>query len=363
MKVHVEELTVGCIAAEDVMGLTANPIIKKGTEIEPIHIEVMRAFNIRQLAILSKTADGGMVDAEPSKDEAYNETADFHEVENYSFKKLYMDFVKFFNAAFNGWQSGSKVDVVDLKNKLTPLLKAVSSDRDMIYYLPRWSQPKDYMAHHAVSTALISYLIAEKYGYDKGACIQTALAGIIADTGMAKMPLSILKKTGPLTQEEAIEIRKHPIYSYQYVMDTPLLKNEMKQAIYQHHERLDGSGYPRGSKRSDINLPAQMIALADVYHAMTSERLYRARQSPFKALETIMHDEFGKFDIILLKTLQEMVGNLSTGTKVELSNEQVAEVIFTKPDELLRPMVRSTLTEEVIDLSTNRKLFIERVIS
>ncbi|TFE01426.1 HD-GYP domain-containing protein [Jeotgalibacillus salarius] len=360
MRVSVYDLTEGCKIAENVMGLTTQPIVKKGTELSAIHLEALKAFNIQQVEVFSKLADGSDLDAEPVREGAIEPSEKF---EAQPFKKQYIELINYYNGVFNAWQSGGKLDIVALKSRLMPLLRQSSKDKSIIYQLHRWSEAKNYIAHHSVSTAIISYLLAEKAGYDQGGCMQFAVAGILTDTGMAKMPISILKKSGALNQEEATEIRKHPLYSYQYVMDSPLLRNEMKSAILQHHERLDGSGYPKGSRGSEVSRSSQVLALADVFHAMTSERLYRAKKSPFKALEVIWEDEMGKFDIALLKALQEIVGGLATGTRVILSDERTAEVIFTQPQHLLRPIVKAAGTEEMIDLSKERKLYIEQVIS
>ena len=87
------------------------------------------------------------------------------------------------------------------------------------------------------------------------------------------------------------------------IQDSPLLKSELKLAIFQHHERLDGSGYPKGEKLDNISVYSQIIAVADVYHAMTSERIYRAKSSPFKVLEMIREEEFGKYNIEVVHAL------------------------------------------------------------
>ena len=105
------------------------------------------------------------------------------------------------------------------------------------------------------------------------------------------------------------EIKKHTIYSFQMIKDSSFLKPEMKLAIFQHHERLDGSGYPKGEKMGKyFNVYSQIIAVADVYHAMTSERIYRAKSSIFKVLEMIREEEFGKYNIEVVNALISLVG-------------------------------------------------------
>ena len=91
-------------------------------------------------------------------------------------------------------------------------------------------------------------------GFPRGQTLQLGLAGTLADCGMAKIDRSITEKTAFLTKSEFNEVKKHTIYSYQMVQDTPLLRQEMKLAIFQHHERLDGSGYPRGGKMEEVSV-------------------------------------------------------------------------------------------------------------
>ena len=117
---------------------------------------------------------------------------------------------------------------------------------------------------------------------------------------MAKVQSSIIQKRAALTHNEFKEIKNHINYSYQMVQHIPSLKEGAKVAIFQHHERLDGSGYPMGIKSNKIHPIAQIIAVADTYHAMTSERMYRKKQSPFRVLELMRQDQFGQFDISAL---------------------------------------------------------------
>ena len=84
----------------------------------------------------------------------------------------------------------------------------------------------------------------------------------------------------------------------------------------------------------------KLFAVADVFHAMTSERIYRSKESPFKVIEMIKEEEFGKFDIKVVQALLDLVGNLSIGTKVQLTNGDVGEIIFIHRDARLRPMVK-----------------------
>lgn len=143
----------------------------------------------------------------------------------------------------------------------------------------------------------------------------------------------------------------------------PAMKEEMKLAIYQHHERLDGSGYVEGLKLGKISNFSQIIAIADTFHAMTSERVYRSKESPFKVIEMIKESEFGKFDIKIVQALVDLVAGLPIGTTIELSNLEVGEIMFSNSYTPTRPLIKLINTGEIIDLSKQRNLYITQVIN
>ena len=158
------------------------------------------------------------------------------------------------------------------------------------------------------------------------------------------------------------EIRKHPIYSYQMIKDIPVLKQSIKAAVFQHHERLDGSGYPTGERGERIPMEAQIIAVADVFHAMTSERAYRAKEASFKVLEKIKEEEFGKFNLKVTDALLSVVSDLSIGSKVLLSNLEHGEVLYINSNAPTRPLIKLSRTGDMIDLQTLRHIHIQHIL-
>ena len=271
-----------------------------------------------------------------------------------SFVKLYDQAVKSFYKEFASWEAGMKVDVAKLRNIIMPLVEKAMVDKKIFSYLNSFSSLNDYVAHHSIAVGIISGAIARKMNYPSGMIKQIATAGLLADIGMSKVDVKIRDKKSYLTEADFSEIKKHTIYSLQMIQDSPLLKNELKLAIFQHHERLDGSGYPKGEKMDNISVYSQIIAVADVYHAMTSERIYRAKDSSFKVLEMIREEEFGKYNIEVVHALISTCGDLPISTRVQLSDGRTGEVIFTHRDSPMRPMIRLTETGQIIDLAAKR---------
>lgn len=356
--VNISELRLGKVVAEDIFANTQYPIFLKNTKITHEHLHVFKAFNISKVLVFKDLQEPVV-----TEDVGEEIIVDIPVPTVTPFERHYEEAIAYLKKEFPNWQAGARLEMTKVRGIMIPLIEAVLENRSYIFDLNSYSNAKDYLYHHCVATGLISGILAQKLGYERGIAIQMALAGMLADCGMAKVPNRVRDKKSTLTKEEFAEIRRHPEYSYQLVKDITALKNEMKIAIYQHHERLDGSGYPQGSNATVISVFSQIIAVADVYHAMTSERLYRSKQSTFKVIEMIKEEEFGKFDIKVVQALIDIVADLPIGTKVELSNLEQAEVMFINRYSPTRPLVKLLSTGEILDLSKVRNFYISRVIT
>lgn len=354
--VRVDELRLGKVVAEDIFANTQYPIVFKNTQITYEHIHVFNAFSIGSILIFKDDLEEDFEQEEDSISTVVTPQLN-------TFEKYYIDAINQFKREFSNWEAGAKIDLPKIRTMILPLVDKVLDDRSYIFDLNSYSSPKDYLYHHCIATGLISAVITQKLGYDRAMATQMALAGTLADCGMSKISMRIRDKKTSLTSQEFEEVRRHPHYSHLMVKDLAALKDMMKEAIYQHHERLDGSGYPNGDRIGSISHFAQVIAVADVFHAMTSERLYRSKESPFKVIEMIKESEFGKFDIKVVQALMDIVVDLPIGTKIELSNLERGEVMFINRYAPTRPLVKLSRTGEIIDLSTKRSFYISRVIT
>lgn len=357
--VNIDESYLGKIVAQDIFANTQHPIVAKDTIITPELLHVLKVFHISKVLVYK---DGDLDKEKSAKKKVSIKEVETIEFVEDTFETHYQGAVAQFKKEFVSWQSSSKMDIVKIRGIILPLVEEIIKDRTILFGLNNFSKLNDYIYHHCVATGLICAVLAHKLGYDKGAILQIAIAGALADCGMSKVPLRIREKKGALNHLEYKEIQKHPIYSYQMVKDFPALKDIMKQAIIEHHERLDGSGYPRGMKLEQISRFSQIIAVADTFHAMTCERIYRTKESPFKVVEMIMENEFGKFDIQVVQSLISIVVDLPIGMKVELSNMERGEILFINKFSPTRPLIKSLKTGEIIDLSINRDIYIIRIL-
>ncbi|WP_186576852.1 HD-GYP domain-containing protein [Aquibacillus kalidii] len=359
MWVHPKQLIPGCRLMKDVVGKTNNPIVMKNTVLAEQHIEILHAFLIDNVEVSDRLANGKLFVPEELKEEDIAKRVQVEE--DLSFEEMYLNTVKAYKQVFLNWQSGSPINMNQVRSIIIPLLKQIEQANLDLFLLHKYSSKDDYFYHHGVANALISGFLAKKMGYQKE-WIQVGLAGFLADCGMSKININLFNKKGTLSLAEYEEIKKHPTYSYRMVEKIPSLSVEIKLAILQHHERLDGSGYPLGMERSKIHGFASILAVSDTYHAMTSERIYQPKQSPFKVIEEMMFYQFDKFSHEVIQSFVKGLANFSTGTKVLLSNQKKAEIVFIEHSHPTRPMVRIEDSQEILPLKDRQSIYIEEIL-
>ncbi|MBM7693584.1 HD-GYP domain-containing protein (c-di-GMP phosphodiesterase class II) [Peribacillus deserti] len=357
MRVKVNEIQAGCILAKEITGRTGRAIIRNKTVITANHLEILKAFLIKEASVEKTMIDGRLFDP---KERIENEDED--NKEESSFTQHYLKAVQNYKLLFKNWQAGSNLDVAKVREIFLPLLERMLNTKFEIFYLHHYSTKEDYIYHHAIATGLICGYIAKALRYDDGEIMQIALAGCLSDCGMAKIPASIIDKKSSLSSSEFEEIKKHPAYGLKMVQHNTFLRDGVKFAIAQHHERLDGSGYPIRNKEQKLHPFSKIVAVADVFHAMTSERVYRKKESPFKVLEMIKQDYFGKFDLAVLQTLLDGISTYLSGNQVKLSNGTIARVLFIEQKSPTRPLVQLADSAEIVNLEQKREWYIEEVL-
>ncbi|TRZ36474.1 HD-GYP domain-containing protein [Niallia circulans] len=355
MNINVDRLIAGCILTEDVFSMTNRPIITSKTVLTDEHINLLKVFQVKKVEIENTQIDGNLLSE-------LTEANQFIEDDKESFFDKFLYGVSQYKKEFRSWQSGVPLSIPAVRAILLPLLEDLEQYSKEVFSLYHLSNKQEYIYQHSVAVGVISALIAHKMGYNKGETIQIAMAGCLSDAGMSKIPHGLLTKEEPLTEEEFSEVKRHTSYSLKMLPEHSLLKKETRLAILQHHERLDGSGYPLGNADNKIHPYAKIIAVSDTFHAMTSQRLYRSKQSPFKVLEKLQQDYFGKFDHVVLQALSNSIIQYTIGSTIRLSNGHRAEVVFVEGRSATRPLVKILEDQAIMDLEKNRHLYIEEVL-
>lgn len=206
-------------------------------------------------------------------------------------KTVEMVIAAFAKAAINKETSSS-----EFRELAEICLELILDTPAVINHLSRLRTYNEYTFLHSLNVAVISGLIGRELGLSGMAFKNLVLSGLLHDIGKQLIPQAIINKPGALTVREMAIIKEHARHGYELLKELAHIPYETKIGVLQHHERLDGSGYPFGLTKYKISLFARIIAVADSYDAMTSERVYRAKMSPFTAMEAIADNMPHKLD-------------------------------------------------------------------
>jgi putative nucleotidyltransferase with HDIG domain len=197
----------------------------------------------------------------------------------------------------------------------------------------------EYTYTHSLNVALYAMLIGKWLRLDNDSIKNVIKAGLLHDIGKIKVPIEILNKKARLSDEEFDIIKKHTLYGYDLVRSTDCLSDEVCEAVLLHHEREDKSGYPYGIGGSQLGLYAKIVAVADVYDAMTSDRVYKKRTTPFEAFEMFQTIGVKNFDPKIVKAFLINLSACYVGSKVLLNTGEVGEVAYIPPHSITEPVI------------------------
>ncbi len=238
-----------------------------------------------------------------------------------------------------------------LEERITETLSAFEADINVMQLMQKVRNSDDATYVHAHNVALTSHLIGRWMKLPEIQVKELTITALFIDIGKMKVPAWILKKEGTLTDEEMVEARRHAQYSYEAIRNFSCIEHEVIMGVLHHHERMDGSGYPMKLKGEKIPLYARIVAVADVYNALTSKRPYRPKRTPFEAIRIMETECNEQLDPQVLYLFLNRIGNLFTGQRILLNDGRTGEIIFVPRQNIHRPMIRLDENETVLDLN------------
>lgn len=353
--VMVSLLKSGERIKEEVRTPLGGLLFDKGKIVTPKDIEILRAFLIRSVEIESK--QGSSPDGETTEDK---KELPVEPKVNASFHKEYDDIYAVLKQVFKLTGSGQTLPILEMRTQLEKLLKHID-DYNPLTFSPKKMSVDEYLLHNGIMVGLTSFLLARWHGLPQKDWIPLCIGGMLHDIGNVQIDEAILKKPSRLTAQEYEELKKHTIIGYNLLKNVAGLNEGVKLSILQHHERQDGSGYPLGVKGDKVHPYAKVIAVTDMFHAMTTNRQYKQASSPYLVLEELMKESFGKLDPTLVQTFIHKVTQFHHGTVVRLNEGSIGEIVFTDRGNPTRPMVN--INGKIINLAQQREYFIQEVIS
>lgn len=256
-----------------------------------------------------------------------------------------------------------------LRQVMHQMMDELRRNQDAMIMLLTLDTVDHYLYMHSLNVCLYTLLLGMAQGYNSEQLNTLGLGALLHDVGKLNIAQEVLLKPGPLTSSEYEEMKRHAERGFYMLKDEPNIPLLAAHCAFQHHERLDGSGYPRGLKGDEIHEFAKWIGIVDSYDAMTGHRIYRDPMLPHQAVETLYTGSGRLYDTAMLEVFRDKVAIYPVGITVKLNTGQLAVVVDINSVSMHRPVVR-VLTNEAgeelnepydMDLSKQLSVMIAKV--
>ncbi|MFZ5645674.1 MAG: HD-GYP domain-containing protein [Bacillota bacterium] len=328
-----DELQPGMVLNQDIFNRNKVLLLAKGAVLSDENIKTIKRLGY---TVISIQKDLGKIETEfwtRYDNEKYTE-----------FKRSYEQSREEVSNMIKNINEGENVDVDKVYSVPESILKEARSPYNLFIYLSHIEQLDNHTYSHSINVSLIASAICQWLDLDAETTKDIIVSGLLHDIGKSRISPDILNKPERLEPGEWEEMKKHTIYGYRILEEANAPYNVRIGALF-HHEREDGRGYPTGLPGTEIPLTAKIVAVADVYDAMTSNRAYRERVCPFKVIDKLQSDFYDALDTEILLTFLSRIAECYVGDMVRLSDGRTGQVVVINRLQPSRPMVR---TEEGI---------------
>lgn len=247
---------------------------------------------------------------------------------------------------FDALRNGSQSDIRAVKEAIDPLIQGVFRNQEAVAALVRLQACGDYRYHHGVAMAVWAAILGRHIGLHRDELEKLAVGCAMCDVGMTQLPLELLEQAENLSDKQRNIVKAHPTIGAEIVAASNGVDHEILAIIENHHERMDGSGYPRGVSGSAIPLLARIAGLVDTYDAMITARPYAKARTSHEATQELLDCKGAQFQEALVEQFVQAVGLFPTGTMVELNSGEVAIVVSQNNTRRLKPEVVIVLDAE-----------------
>jgi len=260
-------------------------------------------------------------------DYVYVEDGEYEPLEEFEEERLYNHAAATIKSIFAMTGKNRDADITAVVDTVNDILNKVMENETVMLQLTGIRDIDNYTFLHSVDVCIYSIIIGKKLGYGKEHLMTLGMGAILHDIGKCKVPIEILQKPDRLTDEEFLTMKMHTVYGYEIVKNSYQLSTKIANIAFQHHEKWNGSGYPMGISENEIDPLSRIVALADVYDALTSDRVYKKRELPHVAAEYIKNNSGILFDPYIVDLFINSIAVYTEGTLVLLSTGEVGSVV------------------------------------
>jgi HD-GYP domain-containing protein (c-di-GMP phosphodiesterase class II) len=337
LKISTKFLVPGMKLARPVYGKNGELLLKKGTVLTAGYI-----MSLRRCGILAVDVDG---------------LTDLSE----EYRNLMEDEIRsdVMNVVREWSLEGEKRGFEKVTKTVERIVDEILAGKEVVGNLTEICSADMYTYAHSVDVCVLSLTVGVKLGYSRKDLLLLGMGSLLHDLGKSRVPPEILNKPGKLTPGEFREIKKHPVHGYKMILESrDRIDPRSAAVILNHHERYDGTGYPRGLKGEEIDEMSAICAVADVYNAITTDRVYRKAHPPHEAYEMVMASGNLMFSARVVEVFLKCVLPYPPGSVVRLSNGLVGVVLRVKQGFPFRPVLKLVGSGEELDLLKESSLVI-----
>lgn len=368
------DLEVGMITTEPVVTPSGQTLSPKGTAVTRQLINRMKLYRVPYATVEGDDTADRPADPEPGTKEVKTPKTHAEESKTHSqkvaassefhdFQIRYIQAINQMKISFSvAVRNNEPIDTHALLFIVSDLFRSRHTIAELFDMLFNMRSLTDSVYAHCLNVALISRMIGRWLKFERHDLDVLTLAGLLHDIGKLMIPDEILNKPGALSDEEFARIKQHPKLGYEILKQQETLDSRIKKAALMHHERCDGSGYPTGLTEDFIDNFAMIVAIADVYDAMTMARSYRSPMCPFEVISSFERDGFQKYHTRYIMTFLQQIAATYQNNRAILSDGRGCTIVMINQHALSRPIVQFD-DNTCLDLSTaGSSLFVKAVL-
>ncbi|PHU34680.1 HD-GYP domain-containing protein [Pseudobutyrivibrio ruminis] len=340
---YVSDLPKGCITETDIYTDKGALLCPRMTIIDEAMLENLSNYKGRIHAVVSYTPELIVVEDEtpmPDADRSVIFEESFKKYAEETLSSLFLDVdnVEYLTSGMN--EVGQEI------------FQIIDKSKDLFINLANLKVSDEYTYKHSVDVGTMAAILAKASGESKQFVHDITISGLLHDIGKEKIPREVLNKPSKLSVNEFELVKTHPVHGYRLLMNSNDVTEEMRQGILNHHENLDGTGYPRGLEADQIGKMGQILAIVDVYDALVTKRTYKEAKTPSQAIE-IMFTMSNKFNMTYFRHFLSVINAFPNGSKVMLSTGEKAVVMKQNKSYPLRPVIKVIKSGQVINLASD----------
>lgn len=380
----VFELEPGMVVADTITTPSGQVLAVAGTELTKQIINKAKLYNVTHAKVeifeeeaatspsplkpksLSSIFASVQKSEEPSasshiEDTQSNSRRMINSTEFSGFQVDYLLYIEHLKSVFTNISTpGYSINTKELIEKLTPLYISRNTITELFDMINQMHSINDSIYAHCVNVALISRMIGRWLHLEPHDLDILTCCGLLHDIGKLAIPEEVLNKPGKLTDEEFALIKSHPRTGYEMLRNQDI-DTRIKQAALMHHERYDGSGYPNNLSSEFLADFAMIVAIADVYDAMTAARSYREPLCAFQVIEKFEQEGFQKYHTKYIYVFLHNIASTYQNNRVMLNDGRGCKIVMLNQNTLSKPIVQFD-DGSCVDLSTQRNLFITKIL-